>query len=251
MRAGTEWSAVMAVVMTAVGAARAQPMPEPTWPVECSAAATPPRHLYCNRAGNAFDLRALYGPGLNGGPAPTAIRNNPSVPRNTERHDTWKVETGYAYLDGRKRRETDGQVVADRVNIRALSYWMSLRSTRSLLSSPGSVVIMEMVEPAQKSGNQWVRARCYLLDEHDEQVHTALCRRLAALSGEVQETRELAEGDYVEFFSATENGVSWAMGPARKIADLDKDAPARKFLEHAVKNAEDQGLEPPPLPPPR
>ncbi|MCC6676656.1 MAG: hypothetical protein IT436_05885 [Phycisphaerales bacterium] len=237
-------------------AALGQSAPEPNWPVECSEAATPARHLRCDRSANGFDMRTLYGPIREGGEAPTMIQNNPSVALNTEDHFTWRVQTGYAYLKAsaarNKERGVTGRPGAQDarprapIEVKALSYWRSLRSTRSLLSSPGSVMITQLVEPAERSGNQWVRARCFLLDELDAEVHRATCRRI--VDGVVQQTRMLAEGEYIEFYSADEGTSVWRLGEPAAIAGLAEDAPARKFLDWVWRNADEQRLEPPRLP---
>lgn len=256
MSTNVRWAAWVVAMGLVLGlgpgrSAQGQPAPEPTWLYECSRPAVPPNHLYCEARDGDYQLRALYGPNPGSMTAPTAIYNNPTVKLNTDSHFTWRVQSGYAYLkvspatiSGEQEPGQAGPQEARRarklgpIHIKALSYWRSLRSTRSLLSSPGSVIITQLADDGP------VRARCFLLDENDPAVHTATCRRIG--DGVVHQERALAEGQYIEFTGGSGN-TPWAMGEPQNIKDLRPGDPAKVFLEWAWKNAKDQGLDPPPL----
>lgn len=221
---------------------------------QAAAQATPQDHLFCAERQEGFLMESLNGPALKGGAAPTAWARGW---QNTvhERRYVWAYDTGYLYMKVTPSPDTgtgasggqDSSGPGGRKQINILGYRKSVRTTSSLLSSPGSVQITELLDPAERTPEGvYIRTRFYLLDQHDNEAHTARVDRIA--NNQVFQAVDLAEGEYVEMLSATKTtSVMW-LGPVKKIADLAPDDSARVFLDWAWGNADEQGLAPPSLP---
>lgn len=257
-------AALVGAGRAAVGPAVGDNQP-PQWAACTPDQAIPARHRYCEQRSNTAFMQALYGPLEGNASAPTIVEYDPSVRRNgnLEDHAMWNGRIGYVYLkvtpqaggggDGADGAgpgpgaagagQTEQARQPERLGV--LGYRLSIRTTRSLLSSPGCTLVTQMVEPPEMSGPRAIRARCFLLDEGDSETHTAMCELLDG--GEDSQTSAgLDEGVYVELY--TDNSGAWGMSERRRIADLGPGEPARRFLDWAYKNAKEQGLNPPALP---
>ncbi|MCC6676657.1 MAG: hypothetical protein IT436_05890 [Phycisphaerales bacterium] len=233
------------------GGAQPQNNDPPQWSICAPDHAVPARHRYCEQRTNTALMQALYGP-LEGNTAePEMVEYDLSVRRNDnqEDHAMWNGRIGYVYLKitptGSGGTGSGGpEQLGQPDHGQHLAYRMSIRTTRSLLSSPGSTLVTQLVEPPETSGNRSIRGRCFLLDQGDVEAHSARCE---LLDGENQDSEVgLEEGWYVELY--TENDSRWKLGARKQIKDLGPDDPARKFLNWARENAKEQGLDPPALP---